>query len=61
MENLERFCEEFGSGTTDGKEEDDDLEIAKPRNSGKPADFQALFGKHDDNDHFMIGLKYTNR
>lgn len=61
VESLDRFCEEFGSGTTESKDEDDDLEIPKPRNSGKPADFQALFGKHDYNDHFMIGIKYTNR
>lgn len=61
VDNLERFYEEFGSGSTESKDEDDDFEIPKSRSSGKPADFQALFGKHDDNDHFMIGIKYTNR
>ncbi|XP_057775632.1 protein NUCLEOLAR FACTOR 1-like [Salvia miltiorrhiza] len=62
VENLERFCEEFGSGRTENKDEDDDLEIPKLRTSGKPLDFQVLFGRGDDNnDHFMIGIKYTNR
>ncbi|KAH6798937.1 U3 small nucleolar RNA-associated protein [Perilla frutescens var. frutescens] len=61
VENLERFCEEFGSGRTESNLEDDDLEIPKPKSSGKPPDFQALLGKDDANDHFMIGIKYTNR
>lgn len=62
MENLERFCEEFDSGRTESKDEDEDLEIPKSRSSGKPSDFQALFGRgNDDSDHFMIGIKYTNR
>lgn len=62
VENLERFCKEFGSGRTESKDEDNDLEIPKLRTSGKPPDFQALFGRGDDNnDHFMIGVKYTNR
>ncbi|KAH6798337.1 U3 small nucleolar RNA-associated protein [Perilla frutescens var. frutescens] len=61
VENLERFCEEFGFGRTESNLEDDDLEIPKPKSSGKPPDFQALLGKDDANDHFMIGIKFTNR
>ncbi|KAG6412119.1 hypothetical protein SASPL_124788 [Salvia splendens] len=62
VEDLERFCEEFGSGRSEDKDEDDDIENSKLKTSGKPADFQALFGRGDDNnDHFMIGIKYTNR
>lgn len=53
VDNIDRFSEEFG---TDGIEEQDkdDVENKKP---SKPSDFQALFGGNN-NDHFMIGIKY---
>lgn len=60
MENLERFYEEFGSGRTESKDDVDGSEISKSKNSRKPPDFQALFDDND-NDHFMVGIKYTNR
>ncbi|KAL6553242.1 hypothetical protein OROGR_007084 [Orobanche gracilis] len=58
VENLERLYEEFGSGNND---DEGDSEIPKSRDSTKPPDFQALLGKNNDNDHFMIGIKYTNK
>ncbi|KAL0337145.1 UNVERIFIED_CONTAM: Digestive organ expansion factor [Sesamum calycinum] len=61
VENLERFYEEFGSGRTESRDEDDDSEIPKPKKSAKPPDFQALLGRENDNDHFVIGVKFTNK
>lgn len=61
MENLERFYEEFGSGRTESKDDNDGMEIPTRKSSGKPPDFQALFGRDNDNDHFMMGIKFTNR
>ncbi|KAK4391949.1 Digestive organ expansion factor, partial [Sesamum angolense] len=61
VENLERFYEEFGSGRTESRDEDDDSEIPKPKKSAKPPDFQALLGRDNDNDHFVIGVKFTNK
>ncbi|KAL6542874.1 hypothetical protein OROHE_010394 [Orobanche hederae] len=58
VENLERLYEEFGSRN---KDDEGDSEIPKLKNSAKPPDFQALLGKNNDNDHFMIGVKYTNK
>ncbi|KAL6585611.1 hypothetical protein OROMI_002255 [Orobanche minor] len=58
VENLERFYEEFGSKN---KDDEGDSEIPKSKNTGKPPDFQALLGKNNDNDHFMIGVKFTNK
>ncbi|KAG8372301.1 hypothetical protein BUALT_Bualt12G0052000 [Buddleja alternifolia] len=61
VENVERFYEEFGSGRTENND-DDDPEIPKSsRKSAKPPDYQALFGRDNANDHFMIGVKFTNR
>ncbi|KAL0344934.1 UNVERIFIED_CONTAM: U3 small nucleolar RNA-associated protein 25, partial [Sesamum radiatum] len=60
VENLERFYEEFGSGRTESRDEDNDPEIPKPKKSAKPPDFQALLGRDNDNDHFVIGVKFTN-
>ncbi|KAL8509561.1 hypothetical protein ACS0TY_016687 [Phlomoides rotata] len=60
VENLERFYEEFGSGRSESKDDVDDSQISKSKNSRKPPDFQALF-EDNDNDHFTIGIKYTNR
>lgn len=60
MENLARFYEEFGSGGNENKD-DDDSENPKSKRSAKPSDFQALLGQDNDNDHFMIGIKFTNR
>ncbi|KAK6152161.1 hypothetical protein DH2020_014796 [Rehmannia glutinosa] len=54
VENLERFYEEFGSGRTEDKNDYDDAEIPKSKKSTKPSDFQALLGRDNDNDHFMI-------
>ncbi|CAA0843060.1 Unknown protein [Striga hermonthica] len=61
VENLERFYEEFGSGRTEDKDGEDDPELHKPKQSTKPPDHQALLGRDNDNDHFMIGVKYTNK
>ncbi|KAI3447309.1 hypothetical protein Pfo_003974 [Paulownia fortunei] len=61
VENLERFYDEFGSGRTESRDDDEDSEIPKPKKSAKPPDFQALLGRDNDNDHFMIGIKFTNR
>ncbi|PIN11545.1 hypothetical protein CDL12_15848 [Handroanthus impetiginosus] len=60
VENLERFYEEFGSGANENKD-GDDSEIPKSKKSMKPPDFQALLGQDNDNDHFMVGIKFTNR
>ncbi|GFQ03003.1 U3 small nucleolar RNA-associated protein 25 [Phtheirospermum japonicum] len=60
VENLERFYEEFGSGRTENGDEDES-EIPKSKKSAKPSDFQALLGRDNDNDHFMIGIKYTHK
>lgn len=61
VENLERFYEEFGSGITEIRDDDNDPESPKPKKSAKPRDFQALLGSDNDNDHFMVGIKFTNR
>ncbi|GER50558.1 U3 small nucleolar RNA-associated protein 25 [Striga asiatica] len=61
VENLERFYEEFGSGRTEDKDDEDGPELHKPKQSAKPPDHQALLGRDNDNDHFMIGVKYTNK
>ncbi|KAK4432707.1 Digestive organ expansion factor [Sesamum alatum] len=61
VENLERFYEEFGSGRTESRDEDDASEISQSKKSAKPPDFQALLGRDNDNDHFMIGVKFTNK
>ncbi|KAL3835491.1 hypothetical protein ACJIZ3_010227 [Penstemon smallii] len=61
VENLERFYEEFGSGRTEDRDDEDDSENQKSKKSAKPSDFQALLGRDNNNDHFMIGVKFTNR
>ncbi|CDP17242.1 unnamed protein product [Coffea canephora] len=54
------FTEEFGSGGVESEEEDEDVENSKRKKSSKPSDFQSLFGGNN-NDHFMIGIKYMGR
>ena len=54
---MDRFTEEFGSGGVESEEEDEDVENSKRKKSSKPSDFQSLFGGNN-NDHFMIGIKY---
>ncbi|XP_073152181.1 protein NUCLEOLAR FACTOR 1 isoform X2 [Henckelia pumila] len=61
VENVERFFEEFGSGVTKDKDDQDDSENTKTKLSTKPSDFEALLGRDNNNDHFMIGVKFTNR
>ncbi|KAL9150355.1 hypothetical protein ABFS82_12G163000 [Erythranthe guttata] len=61
VEDLERFYEEFGSGRTESMGDDNDSEIPKSKKSAKPPDFQALLGNDNANDHFMVGVKFTNR
>ncbi|KAL3625173.1 hypothetical protein CASFOL_030627 [Castilleja foliolosa] len=61
VENLERFYDEFGSGITEDNNDEDESEIQKSKKSAKPSDFQALLGRDNNNDHFMIGVKYTHK
>ncbi|XP_022879433.1 digestive organ expansion factor homolog isoform X2 [Olea europaea var. sylvestris] len=61
VENIGRFNEEYGSGSTEDQYEEDDLEISKSKKSTKPSDFQALLGRDNNNDHFMIGIKFTKK
>ncbi|KZV26805.1 hypothetical protein F511_06652 [Dorcoceras hygrometricum] len=61
VENVERFYEEFGSGITKDMDDQDDSENTKTKMSTKPSDFEALLGRDNNNDHFMIGVKFTNR
>ncbi|XP_051149332.1 protein NUCLEOLAR FACTOR 1 [Andrographis paniculata] len=60
VENLERFHEEFGSGR-ESKDDGNDAKIPNSKKSAKPPDFQALLGNDNDNDHFMLGIKFTSR
>ncbi|XP_027148863.1 U3 small nucleolar RNA-associated protein 25-like [Coffea eugenioides] len=60
IEHMDRFTEEFGSGGVESEEEDEDVENSKRKKSSKPSDFQSLFGGNN-NDHFMIGIKYMGR
>ncbi|KAL3625180.1 hypothetical protein CASFOL_030634 [Castilleja foliolosa] len=61
VENLERFYDEFGSGITEDNNDEDESEIQKSKKSAKPSDFQALLGRDNNNDHFIIGVKYTHK
>ncbi|KAL3625165.1 hypothetical protein CASFOL_030619 [Castilleja foliolosa] len=61
VENVERFYDEFGSGITEDNNDEDESEIQKSKKSAKPSDFQALLGGDNNNDHFMIGVKYTHK
>lgn len=61
VENVQRFYEEFGSGITKDKDDQDESENTKAKMSTKPSDFEALLGRDNNNDHFMIGVKFTNR
>ncbi|KAL2503275.1 Digestive organ expansion factor [Forsythia ovata] len=61
VENIGRFNDEFGSGSTEDKDGEDDSEKSKSRKSTKPPDFQALLGRDNNNDHFMIGIKFTKK
>lgn len=61
VENVQRFYEEFGSGITKDKDDQDDSENTKAKMSTKPSDFEVLLGRDNNNDHFMIGVKFTNR
>ncbi|KAK1394264.1 U3 small nucleolar RNA-associated protein 25 [Heracleum sosnowskyi] len=56
VENNDRFTDEYGAAT----DETDETENFKSQKSSKPSDFQALFGGNN-NDHFMIGIKFTRR
>ncbi|XP_017236482.1 protein NUCLEOLAR FACTOR 1 isoform X1 [Daucus carota subsp. sativus] len=56
VENNDRFLDEYGTAT----DEIDETENSKSQKSSKPSDFQALFGGNN-NDHFMIGIKFTRR
>ena len=65
VEHIDRFADEFGAGVVeDDKEQNElsqkvqDYENSKAQKSSKPSDFQALFGANN-NDHFMIGIKFT--
>ncbi|KAL3513649.1 hypothetical protein ACH5RR_026366 [Cinchona calisaya] len=60
VEHIDRFTEEFGSGVEQNEEDEDDIENSKRKKSSKPSDFQTLFGGNN-NDHFMIGMKYMGR
>ncbi|EPS62103.1 hypothetical protein M569_12691, partial [Genlisea aurea] len=59
--NLERFFKEFGDEEIETKSDNGEVEIPKLKKSAKPPDFEALFGQGNDNDHFMIDIKFTNR
>ncbi|XP_073290423.1 protein NUCLEOLAR FACTOR 1 isoform X2 [Primulina huaijiensis] len=61
VENIQRFYEEFGSGITKDKDDHNDSENTKTKMSTKPSDFEALLGRDNNNDHFMIGVKFTKR
>lgn len=59
VEHIGRFCDEFGHGKSDDQEdEDEDGKKSKSWKTSKPSDFQTLFGGNN-NDHFMIGIKFT--
>ncbi|CDP16107.1 unnamed protein product [Coffea canephora] len=60
IEHMDRFTEEFGSGGVESEEDEEDVENSKRKKSSKPSDFQSLFGGNN-NDHFMIGIKYMGR
>lgn len=61
VENIGRFNDEYGSGSTEDQYEEDDSEKSKSKKSTKPSDFQALLSRDNNNDHFMIGIKFTKK
>ncbi|CAI9763204.1 unnamed protein product [Fraxinus pennsylvanica] len=61
VENIGRFNEEYGSGSAEDQYEEDDSEKSKSKKSTKPSDFQALLSRDNNNDHFMIGIKFTKK
>lgn len=65
VEHIDRFSDEFGTGVVEDDQEQNELfqkvqdyENSIVQKSSKPSDFQALFGANN-NDHFMIGIKFT--
>nr|XP_043628614.1 U3 small nucleolar RNA-associated protein 25 [Erigeron canadensis] len=59
VDHIGRFSDDFGSGRSDGQEEEDGISKSSWKKS-KPSDFQALFGGNN-NDHFMVGIKFTKK
>lgn len=51
MEHHGRFNDEFGY-----EDESDDFDDEKP---SKPRDWEALFGEGNNDDTFLLGIKYT--
>lgn len=60
MEHMGRLADDFGGG--DAEENEDNALNANVRalsqKSSKPSDYHALFDGNND-DHFMIGIKFT--